>query len=202
MIVVTVLVSGISASVFAATLERELEVGATGTDVSALQTFLAQDSTIYPQGLVTGYFGFLTKAAVSNFQSRNDIPTVGRVGPLTLRILNSQMSGPIVGSSGVAPTISNASISTGRNSVNLNWNTNEYASGVVYYSENPLILREQFNSVDVSGNFSTANAGSGTSLNAVISGLSSDTRYYYMVYVTDQTGNVSVMWPSTFQTTN
>ncbi|MCL9971914.1 MAG: peptidoglycan-binding protein, partial [Candidatus Pacebacteria bacterium] len=52
---------------FAATLERQLEVGMTGTDVSALQTYLAADPTLYPQGLVTGYYGFLTKSAVSNF---------------------------------------------------------------------------------------------------------------------------------------
>ena len=34
----------------AATLNRQLELGMSGSDVSDLQTFLAQDPTIYPQG--------------------------------------------------------------------------------------------------------------------------------------------------------
>src|SRR3989338_7152445 len=76
----------------AATLNRQLQVGMSGSDVSALQTFLAADVTLYPQGLVTGYFGNLTKAAVSNFQSRNGISPVGRVGPVTLAVLNAQMA--------------------------------------------------------------------------------------------------------------
>ena len=53
------------------TLYRQLQVGSRGADVSSLQTFLAEDPSVYPQGLVTGYFGFLTKSAVSNFQSNN-----------------------------------------------------------------------------------------------------------------------------------
>src|SRR6185436_11962914 len=73
----------------AATLDRQLEFGMSGSDVSTLQTFLALDTSIYPQGLVTGYFGPLTRAAVINFQAKNGIATVGRVGPITLVALNS-----------------------------------------------------------------------------------------------------------------
>jgi len=69
---------GLAFTANAATLTRQLELGMRGDDVSSLQTFLAQDVTIYPQGLVTGYFGSLTKSAVSNFQARNGISTVGR----------------------------------------------------------------------------------------------------------------------------
>ena len=36
-------------------LYRQLSIGMSGSDVSSLQTFLATDSTIYPQGLVTGH---------------------------------------------------------------------------------------------------------------------------------------------------
>ena len=36
-------------------------------DVKILQRFLAKDKKIYPERLVTGYFGVLTKAAVANF---------------------------------------------------------------------------------------------------------------------------------------
>jgi len=32
--------------------------------------------------------------------------------------------------------------------------------------------------------------------------LQPNTTYFYLIYTTDQKGNVSVTWPSTFQTTN
>jgi peptidoglycan hydrolase-like protein with peptidoglycan-binding domain len=43
---------------------------------------------VYPERLVTGYFGNLTKSAVSRFQELNGLAAVGRVGPLTLKKLN------------------------------------------------------------------------------------------------------------------
>ena len=59
-----------------------------GPEVTKLQTFLAGNSAIYPEGLVTGYFGPLTKAAVMRFQTAYGISPVGRVGPITLNQLN------------------------------------------------------------------------------------------------------------------
>jgi peptidoglycan hydrolase-like protein with peptidoglycan-binding domain len=54
-----------------------------------LQTLLATKPEIYPEGLITGYFGQLTKKAVQKFQlnykvvgSKND-PGFGFVGPKT-----------------------------------------------------------------------------------------------------------------------
>src|SRR3989344_5919976 len=52
---------------------RDLTVGAKGEDVSRLQQFLAKDSSIYPEGLVTGYFAALTQKAVTRFQQKNNI---------------------------------------------------------------------------------------------------------------------------------
>jgi len=34
------------------------------------------------------------------------------------------------------------------------------------------------------------------------SNLQSDTVYYYLIYTTDQSGNVSVTWPASFHTNN
>jgi peptidoglycan hydrolase-like protein with peptidoglycan-binding domain len=45
-----------------------LTIGSSGAQVSALQQFLAADPAIYPEGLVTGYFGPLTQAAVMRYQ--------------------------------------------------------------------------------------------------------------------------------------
>jgi len=186
---------------FASALNRELSVGMSGTDVSVLQTFLAKDATIYPQGLVTGYFGFLTKSAVANFQSANNIPSVGRVGPQTLPVLNFQIENGI-GNNRIAPTISSVSVNTSRNGATVNWSTNEFAKGVVYYSTSPLMTVEHEHSVDVSGSVAMTDAASRTSQNVIISGLQQNTVYYYMIYTTDTDGNVSVTWPSYFQTNN
>jgi len=57
-------------------------------DVSFLQSFLASHDAVYPEKLVTGHFGKLTASAVSAFQSLYGLPSVGRVGPLTLQKLN------------------------------------------------------------------------------------------------------------------
>jgi len=49
----------------------------TNGEVTKLQQFLAQDSSIYPGGLVTGYFGPMTESAVQRWQARNGIVSSG-----------------------------------------------------------------------------------------------------------------------------
>src|SRR3990167_4471291 len=65
------------------------------TAVTNLQKFLkAMGTDIYPAGLVTGYYGPLTKAAVAKFQMNYGIvvnastPGYGRVGPKTMAKIN------------------------------------------------------------------------------------------------------------------
>ena len=72
---------------------RSFSVGSRGDDVSALQSFLAQDAALYPEGTVSGYFGNLTRRAVERFQEKFDIakagdPGYGTVGPKTRAKLN------------------------------------------------------------------------------------------------------------------
>ncbi len=71
---------------------RNLREGMTGDDVKALQAILAADPEIYPEGLITGYYGRLTSEAVRKFQRKNGIETVGVVGPKTLQKLNEKIS--------------------------------------------------------------------------------------------------------------
>lgn len=71
---------------------RNLREGMTGDDVKALQAILAADPEIYPEGLITGYYGRLTSEAVRKFQRKNGIETVGIVGPKTLKKLNEKIS--------------------------------------------------------------------------------------------------------------
>lgn len=69
-------------------LTRDLAQGMSGEDVEELQELLASDPDIYPEGLVTGYFGPLTQRAVERLQERFGIDSVGRVGPVTRGTLN------------------------------------------------------------------------------------------------------------------
>ncbi|MBU6431100.1 peptidoglycan-binding protein, partial [Patescibacteria group bacterium] len=66
---------------------RNLSRGSRGEDVRNLQKLLAQDKTIYPEGLVTGVFGPATEKAVKKFQIKYNLPPVGAIGPLTRQIL-------------------------------------------------------------------------------------------------------------------
>lgn len=80
--------------VFAKTLFR----GSKGTDVSKLQEFLKKDSALYPEGLVTGFFGPATERAVQKFQIKYGVVTSGNakttgfgaVGPKTRKALNEK----------------------------------------------------------------------------------------------------------------
>ena len=49
-------------------LLRQMRQGMSGDDVKALQTILAAQPDVYPEGLITGYYGPLTSKAVKNYQ--------------------------------------------------------------------------------------------------------------------------------------
>src|SRR3989344_3806385 len=58
-------------------LTRSLSRGSSGDDVRRLQEFLARDKEIYPNGLITGFFGPLTEVAVKKWQEKQGIESVG-----------------------------------------------------------------------------------------------------------------------------
>ncbi len=186
----------------AATLYRSLDVGTTGSDVTALQSFLAQDSSLYPSGRVTGYFGSLTQAAVTKFQIRHGISAVGRVGPITLAALNAQMDGGMtVGGVDVsAPVIYSVSATTNNSSATVSWNTTEAARGTIYYSTSPMVVTENMGAISISGSTAANDSNLRNSQNVVLSNLSRDTQYYYMIMANDAMGNVNVTWPATIRT--
>ncbi|HEY4516996.1 MAG TPA: peptidoglycan-binding protein [Candidatus Paceibacterota bacterium] len=177
----------------AALLTQQLELGMRNPDVTSLQTFLAEDVTIYPQGLVTSYFGLLTKAAVSNFQSRNGIAAVGRVGPITLVAINNQMSGGGDTTEGAGkitrynvpqPILSNITVSRTSNSATITWNSNVQATARVIYSTVWPFGYRNASSV-------TSSAGLSTAQSVTLSNLQSNTTYYYVVESLDSQGNFS-----------
>ncbi len=85
-----------SNSIFAATL---LKVGSSGAEVSTLQqTLKSKGHYTYK---VTGYYGSITKSAVTSFQNANGLTVDGIAGPQTLgRLYASKSSILKVGSSG------------------------------------------------------------------------------------------------------
>ena len=71
---------------------RELMRGSAGEDVKQLQVILQQFSNVYPEKIVSGYYGALTEKAVQRFQKEYGLPSVGRVGPKTQAVLNQLLS--------------------------------------------------------------------------------------------------------------
>lgn len=92
---------------------RALKLGASGVDVSSLQQFLAQDRSIYPEGLVTGYYGALTQSAVQRWQTKFGVVSSGSssttgfgvVGPRTIAAIRATCSPAVNTQSGPTPAI-------------------------------------------------------------------------------------------------
>lgn len=79
-------------------LDFDLRFGDRGDKVKLLQTWLAKDENVYPEGLKTGYFGPLTQKAVIRFQEKykqeilnpwNLVYGTGFVGTTTRTKLNA-----------------------------------------------------------------------------------------------------------------
>lgn len=56
---------------------RSLKRGSSGDDVRRLQEFLARDTSVYPEGEVTGHYGTLTEKAVQRWQAKYNVVSSG-----------------------------------------------------------------------------------------------------------------------------
>ncbi len=199
-----------SGSVGTATmLSSQLDFGARGTNVTNLQIFLAGNASWYPEGLVTGYFGPLTKAAVIRFQLANGLPGVGRVGPLTLAKINAIISGGVsVGPDFMAPNIYSVNVATYSSSSSqpasgsaiITWLTSENTTGKVFYSTSPLAETEALSvrtEPVISGSLAQ-DTNLNTTKSVTLSNLAAGTIYYYVIMSDDASGNVSVTNQNTF----
>ena len=79
-------------------LAAVLEVGSSGSDVTAVQKKLIQWG--YLTGSADGKYGEKTREAVRAFQRRNGLAVDGRVGPATAAAMGLTLSGGSSGSSG------------------------------------------------------------------------------------------------------
>ncbi len=206
---------GLSSQAFAyVQLTAQLNPGVTNSNVTNLQEFLAATPDFYPQGLVTGYYGALTTAAVQRFQAFYGIVSsgspastgYGRVGPTTLAKINSMIAGGSTSLDVSGPAIGMQYLpQLTRTTALFNWSTNEVATGRIYYSTSPLGMNEG----DINSNGFAVTTGQVGSFDSVarmaqsssITGLMPNTTYYYTIVSTDLNGNVSVIGPNnTFRT--
>ncbi|MFZ1987842.1 MAG: peptidoglycan-binding protein [Minisyncoccia bacterium] len=94
------------------TFTRDLTIGATGADVTALQTWLIGKGFAIPAG-ATGYFGTQTAAAVAAYQTANGIaPAAGYFGPITRAKVNA-MAGTTTGGTTTGGTTTTGGLSGG-----------------------------------------------------------------------------------------
>jgi peptidoglycan hydrolase-like protein with peptidoglycan-binding domain len=196
----------------AAALTTTLDFGATGPNVTSLQTYLASDANVYPSGLITGYFGPLTQAGVEMFQAQQGIVSsgtpattgYGRVGPLTLARINSLMGDGMSVES--VPVVNTPSVQDGNTSATVMWSTNELTQGELYWSASPIVAYEATGSnqqPNITGTLASDGNGLQSSHSITLSGLQPNTTYYYMVYAINGNGGVTVTWPEgSFETTN
>jgi len=68
-------------------LKEGLKEGMTDADVERIQKLLATDTTIYPEGKITGFFGPLTKEALKRFQKRHGMTEDGSINKDTRALL-------------------------------------------------------------------------------------------------------------------
>jgi len=187
-----------------ASIDGQLDFGDSNQEVTELQTFLALDSEIYPEGLVTGYFGPLTQQAVQRFQAEHDIVSsgtpsttgYGRVGPLTMAKINELMGENGTGGPEPdvrAPHIMNRAVSTTSTTATVSWTTNEDAeSRVLYSTVFPFVYATAPSASDSA--FDEANS-------VTITGLQPDTTYFYVMESVDFYGNTMLTVPTeTFRT--
>ncbi|MBI4811960.1 peptidoglycan-binding protein [Candidatus Falkowbacteria bacterium] len=69
-------------------LPRTLQRGSSGDDVRRLQNFLKQMPDIYPERMVTGYYGPMTESAIKRLEMQCNMTPSGVVAPKLVVVLN------------------------------------------------------------------------------------------------------------------
>ena len=73
-------------------LNSNYQMGSSSPEIKKIQELLASDSSIYPQGITSGYFGSLTSAAISRFQQKNGLPVTGTLDTATKALLQTYLN--------------------------------------------------------------------------------------------------------------
>jgi hypothetical protein len=208
----------INSPIFSVHLRR----GLSSEEVESLQVFLSQYPDIYPEGLITGYFGALTEKAVKKFQKKYGEDNDGVVGPKTRQMLNLRILELLnegAGKSGkippgllhapgiwkkiatstppildtIPPVISGISAtSTTATTTSIIWTTNELTDSLVSYATSSPITPE--NKTDVSDSNYVTNH------DIDLIDLTASTTYYYMITSKDSSNNTATSTEYSFTT--
>ncbi|MDO8435761.1 MAG: peptidoglycan-binding protein [bacterium] len=196
---------------------RNLRMGMSGDDIKSLQELLATDSDVYPEKLITGYFGKMTERAIKKLQRKLCLEEVGSVGPKTMARINELLEEG-AGSSGkippglltapgiqkklcgtstpdtTAPVISDiTATSTTATTTQIQWLTDEKANSKVWYGI----------STPVDTTTSTAMISSSDNVlnhSITLSDLTASTTYYYVIASTDKSDNTATATEKSFTT--
>jgi len=200
-------------------LINQLRIGMTSEEVKRLQEILATDPDVYPEGLITGYFGRLTEKAVKKFQKKVCLEQVGLVGPKTLWKINELLTEG-AGASGkippglltapgiqkklcatstpdiIAPIISAVfATSTTATSTQITWLTDEKANSKVWYSTSTSFVITTSTPAVSSSDYVLIH-------NLTLSNLTASTTYYYLISSADKSGNIATTTEKLFTTLN
>lgn len=146
-------------------LTGSLSQGTRSDDVKTLQTLLAKDSHIYPEGYVTGYYGALTSVAVGRFTSKHGKPSLS------------------VENVGV-PRISEIAATSTPTSMTVAWKTDVPTSAKIWWGSPGPLDAERMTPI-TTANFSENHQ-------AVFSGMIyASTRYAFIISASDKNGNTS-----------
>lgn len=143
-----------------------LEKGMRNDDVMTLQSLLAKDMQIYPEGYVTGYYGTLTSAAVERFKNKYNEPT------LTVESVGT-------------PRISAIAATSTDTTMTIVWKTDVPTTAKIWWgAPGPLdpILMTPISTMTLSKDHSARFAGT----------MYASTTYAFIISATDENGNTSM----------
>ncbi|MCD6550021.1 peptidoglycan-binding protein [bacterium] len=86
-VIFLIIISVIILSGYQVASVQALGIGSRGEEVKAIQEILKEDPTVYPEGLVTGYFGRLTNKALQRVQKKFGIYPTGVLDSETEKVL-------------------------------------------------------------------------------------------------------------------
>lgn len=144
---------------------KTLEKGTRSDEVKTMQSLLAKDSEVYPEGFVTGYYGKLTVAAVKRFQNKHP------KSALTVESLT-------------VPRISDIAATTTKTTMTITWKTDMPTSAKIWWGSPGPLDTVRMTPVDIAA-FSEDHR-------AVFSGIIyASTTYAFIIAVSDKDGNTS-----------
>lgn len=201
---------------------KYLRRGLKNVEIENLQAFLKEFPDIYPEGLLTGYYGELTERAVRKFQKKYGEDDDGKIGPKTRKLLNWRIQELLTqgaGNSGkippgllhalgiqkkiatstppildtTPPIISDINATDiASTTTSIVWTTNEVADSLVSYATSSPIASE--NKTEIS------NSSYVTNHNIGLIDLTASTTYYYMITSKDSSNNTATSTEYLFTT--